>query len=1024
MLYPKKTAPTLDMELFRNPTKEYRAAPFWSWNCELKKDVLEKQIEHMKEMGFGGYYMHTRVGMATPYLSDEFMSLIGACVEKGKAIGMNSYLYDEDRWPSGTAGGFTVKADAENVQKVLCFTYTPYDDGTLITEADKAKAIAPNSRYVFLACFDIELTAEGYLRSYQRITLADEVPDGHEKWFAYMEYADYVDVMRKQTIDTFIEITHEKYKAWFEKEFGGNVPTIFTDEPQMKLKKVLAKATDKTSVILPYTNDFDETFRARYGVSIVDHFPVLVWENESGIPSPIRYYYHDHSTERFAEAFCDNIGAWCDRNNILFTGHMMNEISLFSQTNSIGEAMRHYRGFQIPGIDMLCDKRELNTAKQAQSAAHQYGKEGVMSELYGVTNWDFDFRGHKLQGDWQAALGITHRVPHLYWVSMGGESKRDYPASIGHQSPWYKEYRHIEDHFARVNTVMTRGTPDVDIAVIHPIESYWLNFGPVDHTGEHRTVIADRHGQLTKWLLLGLQDFDFVSESLLPEQYKPSENGFTIGEMKYKTVIVPSLETIRKTTLDALKEFRAAGGEVIFMGDAPIYVDAVPSEEAKEFAKECVSIAWSRIALLNVLEKYRFINVCKNDGYPLGNLIYQLRRDGEKMHLFLSHLDKEDYDVSPMIGTTVTLTGEWTVSEYCTMTGEKRRLAVTYRNGKTEFPWISKLCDSLLLELIPGKDTETGGYQYEEPHLIKAECPVHKAAYTLEEPNILLLDRAAFSLNGGEWHEPTDVLKIDAILRERLGLGAVRRKSAQPWQIPLDKNPKERVMLRFTFESEIEYEGAHLAMEYPEYASICFNGEEVPVNVVGTYVDDAICKVPVPKIKKGENEILVTLRYGNVNSIESCYLLGDFGVEARGYYPVITALPDVLYFKDIVDQKLAFYGGNLTYRFTIEGGGKKTIEIGKYRGAVIKVFVDGEEKGYVDFPPHRLFLGELSEGEHTVELILYGNRMNTFGQLHKTDEFLEWTGPDSWRTKGRFWTDEYMLTRTGILTAPRILTEE
>jgi hypothetical protein len=87
-------------------------------------------------------------------------------------------------------------------------------------------------------------------------------------------------------------------------------------------------------------------------------------------------------------------------------------------------------------------------------------------------------------------------------------------------------------------------------------------------------------------------------------------------------------------------------------------------------------------------------------------------------------------------------------------------------------------------------------------------------------------------------------------------------------------------------------------------------------------------------------------------------------------------------------------------------------------------FMDGEEKGYIDFPPHRLNLGEMSEGEHTVDLILFGNRMNTFGQLHKTDEHLAWTGPDSWRTKGRFWTDEYMLTRTGILTAPRILTEE
>jgi hypothetical protein len=121
---------------------------------------------------------------------------------------------------------------------------------------------------------------------------------------------------------------------------------------------------------------------------------------------------------------------------------------------------------------------------------------------------------------------------------------------------------------------------------------------------------------------------------------------------------------------------------------------------------------------------------------------------------------------------------------------------------------------------------------------------------------------------------------------------------------------------------------------------------------------------------------------------------------------------------------MAFYGGNISYKFKINGGGKKTIEISKYRGAVIKVFVDGEERGYIDFPPHRLCLGELSEGEHEVELVLYGNRMNTFGQLHKTDEHLEWTGPDSWRTRGRFWTDEYQLTRFGILTAPRILTEE
>ena len=160
----------------------------------------------------------------------------------------------------------------------------------------------------------------------------------------------------------------------------------------------------------------------------------------------------------------------------------MEEPTLLSQSYAIGETMRHYRSFQLPGIDMLCDATEYTTAKQAQSAAHQYGREGVLSELYGVTNWVFDFRGHKFQGDWQAALGVTVRVHHLSWVSMAGESKRDYPATINYQSPWYKVF-HVEDHFARLNTALTR-KPVVKVGVVHPVESYWLHLGPEDTTSE------------------------------------------------------------------------------------------------------------------------------------------------------------------------------------------------------------------------------------------------------------------------------------------------------------------------------------------------------------------------------------------------------------------------------------------------------------------------------------------------------------------------------------------------------------
>jgi hypothetical protein len=36
MLYPKNALP-FDTDLFKNPTSEYRGAPFWAWNCALDR---------------------------------------------------------------------------------------------------------------------------------------------------------------------------------------------------------------------------------------------------------------------------------------------------------------------------------------------------------------------------------------------------------------------------------------------------------------------------------------------------------------------------------------------------------------------------------------------------------------------------------------------------------------------------------------------------------------------------------------------------------------------------------------------------------------------------------------------------------------------------------------------------------------------------------------------------------------------------------------------------------------------------
>ena len=72
-LYPHNTPAKLDREIFRHPPAEYRGTPFWAWNNRLNQAQLERQISQFKQMGMGGFHIHVRTGLATEYLSAEFL---------------------------------------------------------------------------------------------------------------------------------------------------------------------------------------------------------------------------------------------------------------------------------------------------------------------------------------------------------------------------------------------------------------------------------------------------------------------------------------------------------------------------------------------------------------------------------------------------------------------------------------------------------------------------------------------------------------------------------------------------------------------------------------------------------------------------------------------------------------------------------------------------------------------------------------------------------------------------------------
>ncbi len=1045
-------------KLFQNPTSLYRETPFWAWNCKLDNDELREQIGHLQEMGMGGFHMHSRSGMATHYLSDKFFEHVDNCVDEAKKRGMLAWLYDEDRWPSGAAGGIVTK-NPKFRARYLLLRFNPLEQ-PVDAENDNSGML--------LACYLYKLDAEGYLADYRKCEETAEIPAGYKKLWCYRMVSEksgwyndqtYVDTLNPKAIAEFIHVTHDAYYERFGKEFDKTIPAIFTDEPQFTAKEPLNFAAEENPVTLPYTDDFPETYRQAYGTEFLDTLPELIWELPGEQYSVHRYRYHDHICERFTVAFSDSVGNWCKEHNLRSTGHMMQEPTLYTQTGWLGEAMRSYRGFLLPGIDTLCDCQEFSTAKQAQSASRQFGRGGVLCELDGVTDWDFDFMGHKGHGDWQAALGITVRVPHLSWVSMNGEAKRDYPASISYQSPWYKKYPLIADHFARVNTAMTRGKAVSHIGVIHPIESYWLLWGPYDQTSTAREQAEENFSNLFQWLLKGLMDFDLLAESLLPIQNVHVEGKtLCVGEMRYETVLVPPTITLRSTTLKILEDFQAAGGKVIFAGDTATLCDAQPSDRAAKLAAKCQRVPYAKAALLKELDPLREIQVLNAfNGQNIDDLLYQMREDADgRRYLFITRIVR----LAKVAFCRVRLRGSWQLEFLDTANGDIYPIKATVANGWTSFFVQIPTNGHLLLRMTPATESVgraiprfPGDWDEEQTPITTEYLHEHLAGYvageklpvTLDEPNVLPLDMAEWKLNDSDWRPTEEILRLEEMARQEMGMKPKSGRGTQPWVYPVSPTIHGVIQMRFTLHSDVSIEAPMLALEQPERAKFTLDGKEFAFQDCGYWTDKCTRKSLIPAITPGDHQLVITKEYRDDTNIERAFLLGDFGVRVESRRLTLTAPVRELHWGDIVEQGLPFYSGNLTYHttFELQKNGmlslrmpsrlesidteiKRTRLIAReipfvaFRATTLDFTLDGKFAGDMAFAPYQLGFGEVQAGTHKLDIKLYGHRYNSFGALHLTHR-IHWTGFITWRTQGDEFTYNYRTVPLGIFCEPMLI---
>ena len=174
----------------------YGGIPFWSWNDRLEPEELRRQIRGMHELGMKGYFMHARGGLETEYLSDEWFECVDACIDEGKKLGMESWSYDENGWPSGFGGGIVLD-DPKHFASFL--TYKEFDEFPEL-KPENAPEVRP------LSVYTVAIDGDGNA-TYKRVEAPVEGYNG--KYCAVMQNYDssYVDVLDEKVL-SILEVPH------------------------------------------------------------------------------------------------------------------------------------------------------------------------------------------------------------------------------------------------------------------------------------------------------------------------------------------------------------------------------------------------------------------------------------------------------------------------------------------------------------------------------------------------------------------------------------------------------------------------------------------------------------------------------------------------------------------------------------------------------------------------------------------------------------------------------------------------
>lgn len=937
---------------FKNPDSIYRGTDFWMLNGRIEDEELTRQIDSMHEQGVHSFIERTYIGLRSDYPGEDFHRKTRLIIERAKKHGMTVFLQ----------AGYMPEAVLDLPREfALDYIYskTPgniSEGETLVKHTETTDVVIRNS-------------------------------------------VTFLNMFNEEAVKFYIKQSYEDMWKEFEEEFGKTVISIWVDEPSYNAS------------YLPWSADMRDIFIKRYGYDLFDKIHLL-FDNGEGCES-VRYDYWTMVEDRLAECYFSMIRQWCNKKGLMFSGHLMMEDNLRSQISRACATMPYYRFFDIPGIDKLCGEMnwqydalkidgpcykrmdmDITTPIQCCSAARQNGQEHILAEMYGVTSNNFNFRDMKHMYDHYAAFGINHRSVHGIFYSLHGRGKRAYPVSTNYYQPYFGKYRTMTDYTARAAYFISQGEPCRDILVVHPLESAYMSYrGFRNGAGQpmpELSLLDDRFYDTLHSFTFDKVEFDLGDEMSIRDFARVDGSSFVLGKMKYHTVVLPYLRSLRSSTVTLLESFAASGGKVIVLGKAPTLIDGRSSDIAERIASLpnvtfCETPAEAALVFSRD-EAFRF--EFEQDG---ASVIINHRREEGKDYFFVVA-----DDCSKEIKGRLVFGDVRRILSYNGENGDISVLASEKDGDGSAAGFVIPVGGSVMLCAEKCEDVLSTA---------KEITPCAKSVIGLggrwglstEQPNVLVLEYAQYKKGDGEYTRDYPMLAIHDIL--------------------VGENYRGPLTCKFTFKADRAFRNLSLALEDAPLQTMIFNGVKAQEYDGSSYYmsrDFHVVKLPDVCVV-GENVIEISREYAPLEKfkssitslfeslggveLENVYLLGDFAVKSKTEYTRngLTKLSkhftlteaETGTFGNLLLAGLPFYAGTvrLTKKIAVSKADiarKATISVGEFHGCVAEIYANGEYCGDIMWYPYSADLtGKLVEGENEIEIRLTNTLRNLLGPSHR-----------------------------------------